>query len=117
VPAALAAVLSIRPALRRLMLATAGSIAAAALLFYLPVIGDVTAAAGRDYGARLPWYGVLTRPIDDLIRPSVRLFVAGVPSRLAVAIGAAFLAGGALVLWRRWERVLLLVLAAPAALG
>jgi hypothetical protein len=41
------------------------------VLWYLPVLGEVATASQQQFGDRLPWHGVVTGPIAELLRPSL----------------------------------------------
>jgi hypothetical protein len=86
----------------------------ASLLFYLPVIGDLVASSGQQYGSRLPWYGVISRPLTDLITPSVSLLLPGASLVIAELIGGSLIGVGVGVLWRHPDRFLALALVSPA---
>jgi demethylmenaquinone methyltransferase / 2-methoxy-6-polyprenyl-1,4-benzoquinol methylase len=109
-----ASVLMAHPALRRRVLVAVTLVGAASLIFYLPVLGGVISSSGQQYGALLPWYAVLTGPVRDLLAPSVSLVLGNVAVGVGEAIAAALLIVGLAALWRRPERLLALLLVAPA---
>jgi hypothetical protein len=110
----LAALLATRPSLRRSTAWAMAAVAIAALAFYAPVLGDVLHSSGQHFGVRLPWYGVVSGPLEDQLAPSVTLLVASISSGLAAVVAGLLVAAGVLSLWRRPERYLALVLLAPA---
>ncbi len=109
-------VLMAHRALRRRVLIAAAFVGAASLLFYLPVSGGVLSSSSQRVGARLPWHAVLTGPVRDLLAPSISLLLGNVDVGIAEMIAAGLLLTGLVVLWRRPERLLALLLAAPALL-
>jgi hypothetical protein len=109
-----AVLLLLRRDLRRKTLVACGAVAAASLLFYAPLLGEI-ATRSRQAGPRLPWYGWVSAPFSHLARPSLAALL---PNRLAVRplVFAIFVALAALAcrrLWRRQDRTLLVNLVAP----
>ena len=109
-----AVLLFFRRDLRRLILVACGAVAAASLLFYAPLLGEI-ATRSRQAGPRLPWYGWVSAPFSHLARPSLTALL---PNGLAVRplVLAIFVALAALAcrrLLRCNDQVLLVNLVAP----
>ncbi len=109
-----AVVLLQRRAQRRGVLYAVAVVGVASLLFYLPVLADLLSSARQQAGALLAWHSVLFGPSRDLLAPNVSLLLSGASVSLDEAIASAILVAGAVALWRRPERVLVLLLLAPA---
>jgi hypothetical protein len=109
-----AGVLLAQRALRRRVLYAVALVGGVSLLFYLPVVGGVLSNSSQQVGARLTWHGVITGPVRGLLAPNVSLLLGNAPVGMAEAIAAALLLLGLVALWRRPERLLALLLAAPA---
>jgi hypothetical protein len=109
-----AGVLMAHRALRRRVLIAVALVGVASLLFYLPVLGDVISSSSQQVGARLSWHAVLTGPVRDLLAPSVSLLLAHASAGVGEAIAGVLLAIGLAALWHRPERLLALLLFAPA---
>jgi hypothetical protein len=101
-------------ALRRQVMVAVALVGVASLLFYLPVLGGVISSSGQRFGGPLKWHAVLTGPVRDLLAPSVSLVLGHVAVGVAEAIAAVLLIAGVAALWRRPERLLALLLVAPA---
>jgi hypothetical protein len=111
---AVAAVLLGRRALRRSVLIAVAVVGIASLLFYLPVLGDLLASSSQQDGALLAWHSVLLGSSRDLLAPNVSLLLGHASVGLDEVIATAVLAAGAVALWRRPERLLVLLLLVPA---
>jgi hypothetical protein len=76
---------------RRLVVLTAGLVAAASVILYAPVVGAVVTASRQSFGQPLPWYGFASGPFTDLIAPELLVAVHGTnpTSTLALAPGAS----------------------------
>lgn len=109
-----AAVLMAHRVLRRRVLIAVALVGAASLLFYLPVLGGLLSSSSQHVGRRLSWHAVLTGPVRDLLAPNVSLLLGTVAVGVAEAIAGGLLLAGLAALWRRPERLLALLLAAPA---
>jgi hypothetical protein len=109
-----AGVLMAHRALRRRVLSAVAVVGLASLLFYIPVLGDVVSSSGQRVGARLSWHAVVSGPVRDLLAPSVSLLLAHASVGVGEAIAAVLLLVGLATLWRRPERLLALLLVAPA---
>jgi hypothetical protein len=113
----LAGILLLRPARRRGAILVAALVGLVSILFYLPVLGGVLHSAGQHFGIQLPWDGVVTGPLHDLLAPSVQLLVPHLSLTVAEVIAACVLAVGAIALWVRPERFLLLAIVTPPLFG
>jgi hypothetical protein len=102
-----AVLLLLRRDLRRKTLVACGAVAAASLLFYAPLLGEI-ATRSRQAGPRLPWYGWVSAPFSHLARPSLTaLLPNGLAVRpLALAIFVALAALACRRVWRRQDRAL-----------
>jgi hypothetical protein len=109
-----AGVLLCKRALRRGVLIAVAVVGVASLLFYLPVLGDLLASSAQHDGALLAWRSVLLGPSRDLLAPNVSLLLTRASVDLDEAVATAVLAAGVFTLWRRPERMLVLLLLAPA---
>jgi hypothetical protein len=87
------------------------------LLWYAPVLGQLIANAGQNYGQQLPWYGAVSRPLADLLQPSVSLMLPSLTSRAGEILAAVVLAFGTWTIWRRPERLLAGLLVIPSLLS
>ncbi len=110
-------ILMLRPGLRRDAVQAAAMIVIAGLVFYLPVIGAVGRTAGGDFGPALPWHGVVSRPLEDLVAPVFRVLAPGLSVTAATVLGGVLVTAGMLVLWRRPERMLAVTLLGPPLFG
>jgi hypothetical protein len=102
--------------LRKGVLVLSGVVAAASLLFYVGVLGQLVRSSKTDFGPLpLPWHGWVSAPVNDLARPTLDAFF---PSRitsapLVTSVCCALGALGIVRLWRLRDRVLLLQLVVP----
>jgi hypothetical protein len=109
-----AAVLMIRPSLRRRTLIAVACVGLACLAWYGPLLSRVV-GANPTYAtaSTMPWYGIFTAPTRDVFGPGAHVLEPAI-SLLDAAIGSGILMIVAMVaLWRRWERMSLLLLVAP----
>jgi hypothetical protein len=102
-----------KPLRRNATLALLG-VGLASLVWYAPVLHGVATSSGQQFGERLPWYGVVSFPLKDLISPSVALLMPSASVTATELIGGVIVAAGVAVLWRVPERYLALVLVTPA---
>jgi hypothetical protein len=109
----LVGLIATRPLLRRQALFALVIVGAGSLLFYLPVLGDVMTSSGQQFGVQLPWHGVVTAPLTDLISPSVTLLLQHVSLTVTEIIGGSLIAAGVAALWLVPERYLALALVTP----
>ena len=109
----LAGLLAARESLRRDVAWVVIGVGAVSLLFYLPVLSDVVQASGGHFGTQLPWDGVVSGPLKDLITPSVDQLLPSASLTAAELIGGGLIALGVIALWRRPERRLALALISP----
>jgi hypothetical protein len=110
----IALVLLAHRALRRRVLGTVAFVGVASLFFYLPVIGDLFKSSEQQFGAKLPWYALITRPVQDLLTPNVSLLFPRLGVTVCALIAGALLVVGLRALLRAPERLLALLLIAPA---
>jgi hypothetical protein len=108
------AILLARRVLRRRVLIATALVGGASLLFYLPVLGDLLSSSEQQDGALVAWHAVLLGPTRDLLAPNVSLLFGHASVGVCEAIALVVLALGAVALWRRPERMLVLLLLAPA---
>jgi hypothetical protein len=114
---ALTGILLLRPQRRRETIVAIGLVGLVSVLFYLPVLGDVLHASGQRFGTQLPWNGVITRPLTDLLAPSVQVLLPDASLSFAGVIAAGILGVGAVTLWLSRRRILLLTILSPALFG
>jgi hypothetical protein len=110
----LVALMAVRRPLRRHAAAALVVVGLASLVFYAPVLQGVLHSSSQHYGRQLPWLGIATGPLDDLINPSVSVFISGASISTSELIGAALVAAGFTILWFAPERYLALGMVAPA---
>jgi hypothetical protein len=109
----LAGLLLTRPHLRLAVVRMVVIVGLASILFYLPVLGDLFGSANQKFGMQLPWYGVVTFPLDDHLSPTVVLLAHGASLHVTEVIAGALVLAGFVILWRRPERYLAVALIAP----
>jgi Dolichyl-phosphate-mannose-protein mannosyltransferase len=110
----LVGILISRPRTRRQATIALLVVGTASFVFYIPVLGGLISSSGQHYGVQLPWFGVISGPLNDLINPSVALLVPGLSLTLTQLIGGVVIAAGVVVLWRVPDRFLALILITPA---
>lgn len=109
----------------RLMIGVAIS-GAVSLVWFAPMLGEIIANSTQQFGRPIPWHGALTLSMSQLVFPVFRLLPAGNPDILLTYppdstgqllvwhLVAWLLVGVAgFTLWRRHQRLLLLVLVLP----
>jgi hypothetical protein len=83
-----------RPLRRRVAIGAAGS-AFAIAMWYAPHADDLLEASGQQFGARIPWLGLLVAPVDRLLIPGMLwfggTFLTTYPMRFFVVVALALL--------------------------
>jgi hypothetical protein len=111
-----AGVLLVHRMLRRRVLTMVGLVGLASLLFYSPVLGEMFSSNFKRLGgSRLAWDAVITGPLRSLLAPSVSLLLPQLAVGLGELLAGAVLLVGIRALWLRPERLLALLLVAPAS--
>jgi hypothetical protein len=112
---ALAGTMCLRKQIRRQVVLVVLAVGAATLLFYAPVLAPLSSSASALRGSSLPWHGVITGPLVDLMSPSVQLLAPSVSLTGAEIVSACVLMVGITALLLQVERflALLLIVAAP----
>jgi hypothetical protein len=104
------------PNRRRQILITVAVVSVASFAFYASVLDQLLSSAQFDFGLRpLPWLSWINGPYSYLARPTLAPFLPDAMTRspLLVALYLAFSTLGVRWLWRRGERLLLLLLVVP----
>jgi hypothetical protein len=94
-------------------LAIIAAVGVASIAFYWPVLALIAEAGQQDFGPLVTWRTLFVGPYRDLAGGSLALIAPGVPELLRAASFAALMGLACLGLWRRGERLLLLLLVGP----
>jgi hypothetical protein len=110
----------------RLVLAVSAS-GVLALVWFFPMLLEILEHSSQEFGRPVPWHGFITLSMLNLVFPTFRLLMPGIPdillgsprdSSLVVvvwhAVAWVLIILGGLWLWRKRNRVLLYSLASPA---
>lgn len=110
----MAVVAVLRPGLRLAAAVTTAVVGVASLATYAPVLDEVVAATGQEFGAPLSWYGVVTGPADAFVAPVLRGLIPPTLAGIVAVVAFTVLASlGAALLWKRNDGVLLATAAVP----
>jgi hypothetical protein len=111
---AAAAVIMLVPARRRQTIVTVLVTGVATAVWYAPLLSKIIGYS-NPYGRSLAWDGFIVAPLRDLFGQGVHSLWPGVPVTVAAVLAGVLLAVGAMVLWRRHERLLILLFLVPTA--
>jgi hypothetical protein len=96
-------------------LATIAAVGTASLLFYRPLLAQIAAASGQEFGSRVAWTAVLIAPFSDLVMPWQGIVLPELPVRAALAATWLLLALGGWRVVREAGAAGLAALVAPIA--
>lgn len=90
------AIVAARPDLwRQCAIAVVGA-AVVLLVLYAPLLADVVAASDQQTGSQLPWHGMLSGPVGDLLGPNAEVLLRDAPQYWAKLLLAGLAMAGAL---------------------
>lgn len=70
----------------RRLIGTTASVGLVSLAWYLPVLPELVASTGQDFGERLDPLEVVTQPVVDLVEPTLALIVPDAPAAVWVVL-------------------------------
>jgi hypothetical protein len=107
------AIVAARPVLwRQCAMAVAGA-GAVLLVLYAPLLADVLASSDQQTGSQLPWHGMLSGPVGDLLGPNAQVLLGDAPQFWMKLLLAGLAMAGALRLALTGRLDLGAVLAVP----
>jgi hypothetical protein len=110
---AVAGVLMLRRTLRRQTIVAVVCVGVAAIALYSPLLSVIIGYQKPD-GKMLPWYGIITGPTRDVFGAGIHALEPAISLTAGAIASGIVMVAGAIALWRRWERMVLLLLGVPS---